>query len=422
MTGLALPPAWSSKRLKYLATYNDEVLAESTDEEKEIDYVEISGVSLTEGIEKTEHLPFGHAPSRARRRVRSGDILISTVRTYLQAIAKVEQASPDLIASTGFCVVRPINDVDSGFLGWAANSEPFVSEVVARSVGVSYPAINASDLVTIDMPVPALDTQRQIAGFLDEKTARIDGLIEKKRTLLDRLAEKRQALITRAVTKGLNPDAAMKPSGIDWIGDIPAHWEVLPLKRVLASSTYGISASLEPSGQIAVLRMGNLVDGEINFDDLRFLDEIEEDLLLDENDVVFNRTNSLDLVGKASIFRGSSSFPVSLASYLVRFRFTERYNPEYANYVMGTRVLMALGRTLALPSIGQANLNPSRYALIEVPIPPKEEQSEIVAHLVDGTDDIKQVEVEVHRSVESLTEYRSALITAAVTGQLAELR
>ena len=86
-------------------------------------------------------------------------------------------------------------------------------------------------------PFPPLDTQRRIARFLDEKTARIDGLIEKKRALLDRLAEKRQALITRAVTKGLNPDAPMKPSGIDWLGDIPAHWEVLRLRMVPRSRT-----------------------------------------------------------------------------------------------------------------------------------------------------------------------------------------
>ena len=284
------------------------------------------------------------------------------------------------------------------------------------------PHFTAEKVKAAPLAVPPLDTQWRIARFLDEKTARIDGLIEKKRELLDRLAEKRQALITRAVTKGLNAQAPMKPSGIDWLGDIPAHWEVLPLKRVLASSTYGISASLEPSGEIAVLRMGNLVDGEIDFGDLHFLDEIDEDLLLDLNDVVFNRTNSLALVGKASIFRGCPSFPVSLASYLVRFRFTERYNPEYANYVMGTQVLMSLGRTLALPSIGQANLNPSRYALIEFPIPPKEEQSEIVAHLVDKTNEINQIAVQVSQSIESLAEYRSALMTAAVTGQLAELR
>src|SRR5262249_41376761 len=163
-----------------------------------------------------------------------------------------------------------------------------VSEVVARSVGVSYPAINASELVTIAIPIPPPETQRRIAQFLDEKTARIDALIEKKRALLDRLAEKHQALITRAVTKGLNPDARMKPSGIDWLGEIPTNWDVLPLKRVLRDSTYGVSASLQPAGEVAVLRMGNLVDGEIDYEDLRFLDEVESSLLLEATDVVFN--------------------------------------------------------------------------------------------------------------------------------------
>ena len=138
MTEPALPSGWSCRRLKYLATHNDEVLSESTDEEKEIDYVEISGVSLSRGIEEIERMAFGQAPSRARRKVKTGDILISTVRTYLRAIAKVDDATADLIASTGFCVVRPNDDVDSGFLGWVAKSEPFVSQVVARSVGVSY--------------------------------------------------------------------------------------------------------------------------------------------------------------------------------------------------------------------------------------------------------------------------------------------
>ena len=171
-----------------------------------------------------------------------------------------------------------------------------------------------------------------------------------------------------------------------------------------------------------MLRMGNLIDGEVDFGDLRFLDEIDEDLLLGPNDVVFNRTNSLDLVGKASIFRGSPGIPVSLASYLVRFRFTERFNPEFANYVMGTEVLMALGRTLALPSIGQANLNPSRYTQIQFPIPPSEEQSEIVAYLKSETSQASQIEVRLSQAMESLTEYRSALITGAVTGEFAELR
>lgn len=119
MIGVTLPEGWASKRLKYVATYNDEVLSEGTDELTEIDYVEISGVSLSRGVEEINRMFFHEAPSRARRKVHSGDILISTVRTYLRAIATIKEASDDLIASTGFCVVRPGEQVDSGFLGWA---------------------------------------------------------------------------------------------------------------------------------------------------------------------------------------------------------------------------------------------------------------------------------------------------------------
>lgn len=270
-------------------------------------------------------------------------------------------------------------------------------------------------------PLPPPETQRRIASFLDEKTAQIEALIDKKRALLERLSEKRQALIIHAVTKGLNANAEMKPSGVDWLGQIPAHWEVLPLRRVLQSSTYGISASLDPTGEIAVLRMGNLVDGEIDFGDLRYLSEVDASLLLEVDDIVFNRTNSLDLVGKASLFRGRADTPVSFASYLVRFRFTGRYLPGYANFVMGTEGLLRLARTLALPSIGQANLNPSRYAQIEFPIPPVQEQSQIVSYLAEQVGAIGAVWSRVERSLQQLTEYRSALVTAAVTGEIADL-
>jgi type I restriction enzyme S subunit len=168
--------------------------------------------------------------------------------------------------------------------------------------------------------------------------------------------------------------------------------------------------------------MGNLADGEIDLGDARFLDEVDEGLLLAPNDIVFNRTNSLDLVGKAAIFRGCQDYPVSFASYLVRFRFGSRYHPEYANYVMGTDGLMALGRTLALPSIGQANLNPSRYAQIEFPIPPIEDQLKIVDLLAGEVGALRDSATKIVTSIEQLEEYRAALITAAVTGKITGLQ
>ena len=133
--------------------------------------------------------------------------------------------------TTELHIVRPDPHVDRRFLFYILIADDF------RKIGASemYGAggqkrIDESFIKDWMPPLPSFDIQRRIARFLDEKTARIDALIEKKRALLDRLAEKRQALITRAVAKGLDPNVPMKPSGIDWLGDIPAHWGLVPFK------------------------------------------------------------------------------------------------------------------------------------------------------------------------------------------------
>jgi type I restriction enzyme S subunit len=117
------------------------------------------------------------------------------------------------------------------------------------SVSAAQPGLSVDNLKSLTLDFPPLETQRRISRFLDEKTARIDGLIKKKRELLDRLAQKRQAFITRAVTKGLNPDTPMKPSGIDWLGDIPAHWTVKRLRFLLDGGT--LNGLYKPKDQFA---------------------------------------------------------------------------------------------------------------------------------------------------------------------------
>ena len=460
MTELALPPGWSSKRLKNLATYNDEVLGENTDEEKEIDYVEISGVSLSHGIEEIERMTFGQAPSRARRKVRSGDVLISTVRTYLRAIAKVDEASDDLIASTGFCVVRPNDDADSGFLGWAVQSEPFVSEVVARSVGVSYPAINATELVTIDVPRPPLDTQQRIARFLDEKTARIDGLIEKKWELLDRLAEKRQALITRAVTKGLNPDVPIKPSGIDWLGEIPVHSQAIapaPSGRVghhaaprgdrrPPRGACGMTELALPPGWSSK-RLKNLatyndeVLGE-NTDEEKEIDYVEiSGVSLSHGIEEIERMTFGQAPSRAR--RKVRSGDILISTVRTYLRAIAKVNEASDDLIASTGFCIVrpnddtdsgfLGwavqsepfvSEVVARSVGVSYpaINATELVTIDVPRPPLDTQRRIARFLDQKTARIDATRKQILCSIESLSEYRSALITTAVTGQLADLR
>ncbi|MFM5840365.1 MULTISPECIES: restriction endonuclease subunit S [Aeromonas] len=217
------PSSWETKALKYIVSCNDEVLSESTDPDMEFEYIDIGGVSSSEGITRTESMRFSGSPSRARRIVRQGDIIVSTVRTYLEAIAPISLEFDGKIASTGFAVLRP-KYLLSGFAQYALRARHFIDSVVARSTGVSYPAINSSELIDIKIVVPSWKEQQTIAAFLDYETARIDRLITLQQRLIELLKEKRQAVISHAVTKGLNPDAPMKDSGVEWLGQIPDHW------------------------------------------------------------------------------------------------------------------------------------------------------------------------------------------------------
>ena len=233
-----IPAHWDVKRLKRVATWNDDVLPDWTESELELTYVDIGGVDARDGVVEKEYLTFGSAPTRARRIVRNGDVIISTVRTYLRAIASIVDPEPNLIVSTGFAVIRP-RDIDARFVSYAVRAPYFVDNVVANSVGVSYPAINANELVLLPVACPTGGEQRAIATFLGRETAKIDGLVAKKERLIELLHEKRAALITRVVTKGLDPDIPTKNSGVEWLGEIPAHWEAKRVREVALSLQTG---------------------------------------------------------------------------------------------------------------------------------------------------------------------------------------
>ena len=148
-------------RLKYAATINDEALSETTDPDYTFQYIDIGNVNSSGEITGTMEISFEESPSRARRLVKSGDVIVSTVRTYLQAIAPVVGSTEDLVVSTGFAVIRPAAAIlDPNFAKYALRDTAFLAEVESRSVGVSYPAINSSELGDIRVKLLALPAQR----------------------------------------------------------------------------------------------------------------------------------------------------------------------------------------------------------------------------------------------------------------------
>jgi len=194
-----IPIHWETKAIKRFATVNDDVLPDTTPPDYQIEYVEIGDVNEVEGIASSTLVNFSEASSRARRLVRDGDIIISTVRTYLRAIAGVFKPPRNLVVSTGFAVLRPFA-IEPDFARYALAADYFMSSVVSHSSGISYPAINASELMSLHAAVPPREDQLLIVEHIKKTNAKIDGLIFKTKRSVELLQEHRAALVTAAVT------------------------------------------------------------------------------------------------------------------------------------------------------------------------------------------------------------------------------
>ncbi len=280
------------------------------------------------------------------------------------------------------------------------------------------PGLNRESVYAERICLPSLTNQATIAAYLDRETARIDGLIAEKERMLALLEEKRAALISRVVTHGLDPDIAFKPTGLEWVTEVPAHWDVCQLKRTWASSDYGLSESIRDEGEIAVLRMSCIVEGRIDVSKSGMIAEVDGYLLLRRNDLLFNRTNSLDQIAKVGLVDFDPEEPLTFASYLVRIRTNHRVTPHYLVALLNAPLFLEFARKNAIPAIGQANLSPTRYGEIHIPLPPKTEQEEIIKFLERDAKTSTPIREHIRSSINLLKERRAALITAAVTGQI----
>jgi len=402
----------SLRRLKYIATINDETLGEETDPDFELQYIDIGNVDSGGQIGERTTYRFEDAPSRAQRRVRDGDVIISTVRTYLQAIAHIQDPPDNLIVSTGFAVVRPLPTVfNPEFCKYALREPEFLAEVERRSVGVSYPAINASEIGDIPVHLPSLPKQRAIAAYLDRETAHIDALIAAKERLLNLLAEKRQAIISRAVTRGIDSNAPFRDSGISWLGEIPEHWETERARWLFRERD-----ERSATGEEELLTVSHItgVTPRSEKDVTMFEAETTEGYkICRANDLVIN-----------TLWAWMGAMGVAPVDGIV--------SPAYNVYEPGHRIEPGyIDAMVRLPIFAQEvtryskgvwssrlRLYPEGFFEAVLPVPPLEEQRAIAAHITAETAKLNSLRSATERTITLLHERRAALIAAAVTGQI----
>ncbi len=398
------------RRLKYAASINDDVLNEETETNYELKYVDISNVDSFGKIHKAAIYIFAEAPGRARRRVRDGDVIISCVRTYLQAIAPIQSPPDNLIVSTGFAVVRPrAGKLNSAFGKYVLREPSFLAEVEVRSVGVSYPAINTSDLGDISIFLPPLFQQQAIADYLDREMARMDALVAAKERVLKLLAEKRRALITRAVVRGLDPCVPLRDSGIPWLGEIPEKWKT---ERV-AWLFYERDQRGEPDLPLleVSIKAGVVVR--------EFSEERIESTAADFNTYKIVRKGEV-VFNKMRMWQGAVGVApqdgLVSPDYVVAAP-TRDMLPKYAGLLFRIDRFSA---ECARRSHGivwdRMRLYWGNFRDIDVPVPPVEVQREIVEYVIMATAKLDELTMATESTIGLLKERRTALISAAVTG------
>jgi type I restriction enzyme S subunit len=195
-----IPEHWSVGKLKHICKENLKSLSNNTNPEYQLNYIEISDVNSDGVIENSTHYSFSESPSRCRRIVSRGDIILSTVRTYLRSIGIIENEVSDLICSTGFSVLTPNRGVVPRHLFYMVRTEWFISMVISKSEGVSYPSIQSDKLMSNLILIVPENEQHQIVEYLDSKTKEIDDLVDLEQKKIDLLKEYRQSLISEVVT------------------------------------------------------------------------------------------------------------------------------------------------------------------------------------------------------------------------------
>ena len=413
-----IPEHWEVRKLKNVCSTNNASLSDKTSKEFEFDYIDIGSVSFELGIHKTEKYTFQNAPSRARKIARLGDIIVSTVRTYLKAIDIINSEEKEkYIYSTGFAILSPLKNILSEFMIYICRSEYFTNQVSIYSTGINYPSINDTALKMINIVMPHLSEQQSIAYYLDQKCGEIDELITLQEEMITKLQSYKQSVITEAVTKGLDKNVPLKDSGIEWVGEIPKHWEVKRLKNVCSTNNASLSDKTSKEFEFDYIDIGS-VSFELG------IHKTEK----------YTFQNAPSRARK--IARLGDIIVSTVRTYLKAIDIINSEEKEKYIYSTGFAILSPLKNILSefmiyicrseyftnqvsiySTGINYPSINDTALKMIYIVIPPLSEQQSIADYLDQKCSEIDELISIKQQKIEKLKDYKKSLIFECVTGK-----
>ena len=414
-----VPSHWQTKRLKRIGeaiiglTYSpDDVVDEG------FGTLVLRSSNVQEGRILLHDNVYVSVPIPEKLRTKSGDILICSrngSRALIGKNALIEERSAGMSFGAFMTVFR--SDLN-GYLRYVFNSYLFESQS-SSFLSSTINQLTSGNLLGMTVPLPPLSEQAAIARFLDRETAKIDALVEEQKLLIDLLKEKRQAVISHAVTKGLNPDLPKKDSGIEWLGEVPEHWNVKPLKYVVEFQSGGTPSKANPAyweGSVPWASAKDLKSDRL----ATTLDHITEAALQDGAASLVPPESIIVLVRGMMLAR---AFPVCVAAVPMAINQDLKavngfgVNNDFLAWVLRGLERETLSR-LDEAGHGTKALRMDAWTSMSVPIPPVDEQQAIAAHLEQETEKNERLQAAAERAITLLQERRSALISAAVTGKI----
>ncbi|ALF60114.1 restriction endonuclease subunit S [Psychrobacter urativorans] len=323
--------------------------------------------------------------------------------------------------SSAYVPLEPQGRISTRYFKYLFKSRPYIQALQATTNLVrDGQALRYSNFLQVHIPVLPFEEAESIGLFLDFETAQIDILIEKQQTLIKLLKEKRQAVISHAVTKGLNPDAPMKDSGVEWLGEVPEHWEVKKLKYLIIEPLqYGANEAAEeidPTQPRFVRITDVLPNGDLKDDTFRSLpEEIAEPYMLTDGDVLLARSGGT--VGKSFIYRDSWG-KCCFAGYLIKARIDESIVPAQWFYLNTlTDFYWKWIESIQIQATIQ-NVSADKYNSFVVAIPPLEESHKVILYIKSNLETFDDLINKAEQAIQLMQERRTALISAAVTGKI----
>jgi len=358
-----------------------------------------------------------------RKKVVAGDFVINSRSDRKGSSGAANQDGSVSLINT---VLRPVTGIDINFAHHLLRSMPFQEEYYRYGKGIVADlwSTNYSEMRNIMLALPDVGEQGAIASFLDRETAKIDALIAEQEKLMGLLAEKRQATIFHAVTKGLNPNALMKDSGVAWLGEVPEHWKVgkagfyISVLPGYAFSSTGFSLD---DNNVKLLRGINVGVGELKWDEVVYWSRTEADGLdafeLDAGDVVIGMDRPLISTGMRVALVKKSDLPCLLLQRVAKIRPSESVEGCFMMRLLSSRAFEAHFAP-ETTGVSVPHISGEQIANFVIPVPPLDEQKRICNFLDAELAKLDGLTLESERAIALFVERRAALISAAVTGQI----